>query len=94
MASSHSSIEHTRKRRREGNQPTLGFNPNYTATAEDAAQVDADPPLQKLLNAASMGLKTVEGTEAVVQWMRMTDLRSECLQTFLSKNSSSLTGER
>ncbi|KAF9653387.1 hypothetical protein BDM02DRAFT_3087670 [Thelephora ganbajun] len=76
-ASSHSSIEHVRKRRREGegNQPTLWFNPNYTASAEDAARVDADPPLQKFLEAASVGLKTVEGTEAVVHWMRMADLR-------------------
>lgn len=82
-----SSIEHVRKRRREGeaNQPIPGFNPIYTATAEDAAQVDADPPLQKLLNAASVGLKTVDGTEAVVHWMRMADLRSECFETSLSK---------
>ena len=80
MTSSRSSIEHARKRRREGeaNQPIPGFSPNYIATAEDAAQVDADPPLQKLLNAASVGLKAVEGTEAIVHWMRMADLRSEC----------------
>ena len=66
------------------NQPIPGFNPNYTAAAEDAARVDTDPPLQKLLNAASMGLKTVEGTDAVVHWMRMADLRSECFETSLS----------
>ena len=87
VASSHSSIEHAHKKRRGGdaNQPTPGFNPNYTAIAEDAARVDADPPLQKLLNAASVGLKTVEGTESVVYWMRMADLRSECFEPFLSK---------
>lgn len=84
VTSSHSSIEHARKRRREGeaDQPTPGFKPNYTATAEAAALVDADPPLQKLLNAAFMGLKIVEGTQAVVHWMRMADLRSECFGTF------------
>ena len=87
MASSRSSIEQARKRRREGdeNQATPEFNPNYTATAEDAARVDADPPLQKLLDVASAGLKTVEGTDAVVHWMRMADLRSECFKTPLSK---------
>jgi len=80
LGSNHSFVEHARKRRREGEttQPTPGFNPNYTATAEDAARVDADPPLQKLLQAASASLKTAEGTETVVHWMRMTDLRSEC----------------
>lgn len=88
LASSHSSVEHVRKRRREGeaNQPTPRFNPNYTATAEDAARVDADPPLQKLLKAASGSLKTVEGTEAVVHWMRMADLRSKCYETLLSNS--------
>ena len=82
--SSHSSIEHVRKRRREAGQPTSGFNPNYTATAEDAARVDAKPPLQKLLKAASGSLKTAEGTEAVVHWMRMADLRSKRFNPFLS----------
>jgi len=87
VASSRSSIEHVRKRRREGeaNQPIPRFNPNYTATTEDAALVDADPPLQKLLNAASASLKTVDGTEAIVHWMRMADLRSECFETPPSK---------
>lgn len=76
-ASSHSFVEHVCKKRREGetNQPSLRFNPNYIATAEDAARVDGDPPLQKFLKAASEGLKTIEGTEAVVHWMRMADLR-------------------
>ena len=69
----------------EESRPSPGFDPKYTATAEDAARVDADPPLQKLLNAASMGLKTAEGTEAVVHWMRMADLRSECFEIYLSK---------
>ena len=87
VASSRSSIEFARKRRREGDadRPIPVFNPNYTATAEDAARVDADPPLQKLLNAVSASLKIVEGTEAIVHWMRMADLRSECFETFLSK---------
>ena len=87
MASTHSSINHVRKRRREEeNQPIPGFNPNHAATAEDAARVDADPPLQKLLKAASVGLKTVEGTEAIVHWMRMADLRSECFEVSLPKS--------
>ena len=92
VASSHSSIEHTRKRRREGeaNQSTPGFNPNHIATAEDAARVDADPPLQKLLKAASASLKSVRGTEAVVHWMRMADLRSKCFG-IISRDSGSLT---
>lgn len=80
-ASSHSSVDHVRKRKRrgEGNQPAPGFSPNYIASAENAAQVDADPPLQTLLKTSSGSLKTVEGTEAIVHWMRMADLRSECL---------------
>ena len=83
-ASSHSSVEHVHKKRREGE----AFNPNYIATAEDAARVDGDPPLQKLLKTASEGLKTVEGTEAVVYWMRLADLRSACLETRLSRTST------
>ena len=92
IASDRSSIEHAHKRRREGeaNQPAPVFSPNYTATAESAARVDADPPLQKLLSAASAGLKTAEGTEAIVHWMRMTDLRSECFE-ILVQDTSSLT---
>lgn len=79
-ASSHSPVEHPRKRRREGetSQPTPPFNPTYTASVEDAARVDANPPLNRLLKSASTGLKIVERTEAVVHWMRMADLRSEC----------------
>ena len=90
VVSSHSSVEHTRKRRRDGeaNQSTPRFNPNYTATVEDAALVDADPPLQKLLKAASVSLKTVEGTEAVVHWMRMADLRSECFEPLLLESQA------
>ena len=93
VASSHSSIEHARKRPRQGtaNQPTPGFNPNHIATAEDAARVDADPPLQKLLKAASTSLKSVGGTEAVVHWMRVADLRSECSGIIAQDFSSLLT---
>lgn len=92
IASDRSSIEHAHKRRREGeaNQPAPVFSPNYTATAESAARVDADPPLQKLLSAASVGLKTAEGIEAVVHWMRMADLRGECFET-LVRDTGSLT---
>ena len=82
-ASAHSSVDSVRKRQRrgEGNQPVPSFSPNYTASAENAAQVDADPPLQVLLEAASASLKIVDGTEAVVYWMRMADLRSKCLES-------------
>ena len=92
VTSSHSSIEHARKRRREetANQPTPGFNPNHVAAAEDAARVDADPPLQKLLKAASTSLKSVGGTEAVVHWMRMADLRRECFG-IITRDAGSLT---
>jgi deoxyribodipyrimidine photo-lyase len=92
LASSHPSVDHAHKRQRrvEGNQPALGFSPNYIASAENAAQVDADPPLQSLLKAASASLKTVEGTEAIVHWMRMADLRSECLEPRLSKTLTNL----
>ena len=82
VASSHSSAGHAHKRRREGegNLSASRFNPNYIATAEGAAQVDADPPLQKLLKAISSSIKSIERTEAVVHWMRMADLRSECFE--------------
>lgn len=92
VTSSHSSIENTRKRRREGeaNQSTPRSNLKYIATAEDAARVDGDPPLQKLLKTVSLSLKPVEGTEAVVHWMRMADLRSECLENIV-RDPDSLT---
>jgi hypothetical protein len=92
-ANSHSSVENLCKRRREGDtdQTAPRSNPNYTANAEDAAEVDADPPLQKLLGAMSAGPKTVEGTEAVVHWMRMSDLRSEYLQARSVRTLANLT---
>lgn len=91
-ASSHSSIGFVQKRQRrgEGNQPALGFSPNYTASAENAARVDADPPLQSLLKTASASLNAVEGTEAIVHWMRMSDLRSECIESCLYKTTTHL----
>lgn len=91
--SSRSSVDHVRKRQRRGegpDQPVLDFNPDYTASAKNAARVDADPPLQALLKAASASLKTVEGTEAVVHWMRMADLRSECLESRFSQAPNNL----
>ncbi|KAF9782960.1 hypothetical protein BJ322DRAFT_185364 [Thelephora terrestris] len=70
-ASGFSHVEHVRKRQRQGetNHPTSVFDPNYITSAEDATRVDADQPLQKLLKAApaSLKLKTVEGTDAVVR---------------------------
>ena len=46
------------------------------ATAEAAAKVDAEPPLDKLLNALKADHLTVSKGDAVVYWMRMEDMRS------------------
>lgn len=55
---------------------------NKIATAENAAAVDADPLLPKLLNAVA-GTSACEGKGAcVVYWMRLEDLRSECFSSF------------
>lgn len=88
-ASSRSPVDRVRKRQRggKGDQLVPAFNPNYTASAENAAQVDADPPLQTFLKAASAGLTNVKGTEAIVHWMRMADLRSKCLASRSSKTA-------
>ncbi len=61
---------HTMKKTRQD----VNFLPNKIATAEDAARVDASPPLLQLVqhdvNKPPMG-------ECVVYWMRMEDLRSK-----------------
>ena len=47
------------------------------ATAEDAARVDEDPPLDQLLRVLEEKKETVEKGESVVYWMRMEDIRSK-----------------
>ncbi|KAL1747686.1 DNA photolyase, FAD-binding/Cryptochrome [Schizophyllum fasciatum] len=58
--------------------PTVGFDPIKVATRENAAAVDADLPLEQLLNAVGRGAHdVVEDGECVVYWMRMQDMRIE-----------------
>jgi deoxyribodipyrimidine photo-lyase len=49
------------------------------ATKEDAARVDADPPLDQLMRLLKEKAPQVEKGESVVYWMRMNDLRSRSL---------------
>ncbi|KAJ3812167.1 DNA photolyase, FAD-binding/Cryptochrome [Lentinula aff. lateritia] len=51
------------------------FAPRKVATAQNAAAVDADQPMGKLLEAVKNQSKTVKNGNAVVYWMRMADLR-------------------
>jgi deoxyribodipyrimidine photo-lyase len=47
------------------------------ATAEVAAKVDEDPPLNQLLRILLEEKRQVDKGESVVYWMRMDDMRSE-----------------
>ncbi|WWD20859.1 hypothetical protein CI109_105336 [Kwoniella shandongensis] len=47
------------------------------ANREDAARVDADPPLNQLVRLMENGWKEAEKGESVVYWMRMEDMRVE-----------------
>ncbi|KAJ3909876.1 DNA photolyase, FAD-binding/Cryptochrome [Lentinula edodes] len=51
------------------------FAPRKVATARNAAAVDADQPMDKLLEAVKNQSKKVKSGNAVVYWMRMADLR-------------------
>jgi deoxyribodipyrimidine photo-lyase len=51
------------------------FLPNKIATAENAANVDTNLPLNVLMRAVKDGVKAPVKGEAVVYWMRMSDLR-------------------
>ncbi|KIK68010.1 hypothetical protein GYMLUDRAFT_155610 [Collybiopsis luxurians FD-317 M1] len=51
------------------------FTLRKVATASNAAAVDADPPLGKLLEAVKGQTQKVKKGNAVVYWMRMADLR-------------------
>jgi deoxyribodipyrimidine photo-lyase len=46
------------------------------ATADNAAAVDSDPPLPKLLAGVQNAIKNPAKGDSVVYWMRMADLRS------------------
>lgn len=51
------------------------YLPNKIATKENAARVDASPPVFQLLEAVHTAVKPVKG-DCVVYWMRMEDMRS------------------
>ena len=58
---------------------TPGYNSSSTgkfATADNAAAVDSDPPLPKLLAGVQNAIKNPAKGDSVVYWMRMADLRS------------------
>jgi hypothetical protein len=50
---------------------------NKIATAENAAKVDKNPPLEVLLDKLKNGIKKPEKGESVMYWMRMEDLRGK-----------------
>lgn len=58
---------------------------NKIATAENAAAVDAHPPLQILLQAVDRNVKDPEKGDAVVYWMRLEDMRSMSYICLLEK---------
>jgi hypothetical protein len=61
------------------------------ATAEDAARVDADPPLDQLMRLLKEKAPKVENGESVVYWMRMNDMRRTLTQPL---GTSKLTSSR
>ncbi|KAJ3802012.1 DNA photolyase, FAD-binding/Cryptochrome [Lentinula aff. detonsa] len=65
------SISNTVKRPRT----TSSFAPRKVATARNAAAVDANPPLGKLLEEVNNQKQKAKKGDAVVYWMRMADLR-------------------
>lgn len=52
------------------------FAPNKISTAQAAAVVDANPPLEQLNKLLDKMLKKPAKGDSVVYWMRMADLRS------------------
>ena len=71
--SSTASPRHTMKKTREDSK----FLPNKIATAENAAKVDAHPPVFQLLDAVHDKVKKATKGDCVVYWMRLQDMRSE-----------------
>ncbi|PIL37080.1 hypothetical protein GSI_00772 [Ganoderma sinense ZZ0214-1] len=53
----------------------INFLPNKIATPENAAKVDASPPVLHLVEAVQRKVKKPPQGECVVYWMRMEDLR-------------------
>ncbi|KAM5540439.1 hypothetical protein V8D89_005897 [Ganoderma adspersum] len=62
---------HARKKTRQH----VTFLPNKIATAENAARVDACPPILQLVEAVQHNVKKPPKGGCVVYWMRMEDLR-------------------
>lgn len=65
---------------------SISFAPRKVASAQNAAAVDAEPPLAKLLEAVKGQNQQVKKGKAVVYWMRMADLRSAFLTLCLYEN--------
>ncbi|KAI0052987.1 hypothetical protein FA95DRAFT_1482511 [Auriscalpium vulgare] len=73
-ARSVSAVVSPSKKPRNSNQHDAHFVHNKIATADNAARVDADPPLGKLLASLQNPTLQAQGS-AVVYWMRMEDMR-------------------
>jgi len=58
-------------------RPATNNHYNKIASFENAAAVDNDPPLPKLLDTMKKQSKPSKDGDAVVYWMRMQDMRSE-----------------
>jgi hypothetical protein len=56
----------------------LTYAEGKVATAEVAAKVDEDPPLDQLLRLLQQKHEKVEKGESVVYWMRLEDIRGKC----------------
>ncbi|KAJ7764998.1 FAD binding domain of DNA photolyase-domain-containing protein [Mycena maculata] len=54
---------------------STAFRPSKIASFDQAAAVDSDPPLLKLLKAVKDGVSSPKVGESVLYWMRMGDLR-------------------
>lgn len=75
-----------KKARNDGAKPVY----NRIASREEAAAVDSDPPLEKLLKAVENNSSSIgdrKKGECVVYWMRMEDLRSGSRQLSFTLSS-------
>ena len=72
-----SSLSHAfpENRAKKKTRQDIAFLPNKIATAENAARVDASPPILQLVEAVQHNIKKPPEGECVVYWMRMEDLR-------------------
>lgn len=65
------------------------FTPRKVASAQNAAAVDANPPLAQLLKALKENQQQkVNKNKAIVYWMRLADLRSTFFKNFLLQRLS------